>query len=219
MTMRILVITVLMTILMTLIYFLKPGVILAENDDKEEEEESSNAENSENSDSDDYDSDEEESNKKWSDRALMNKYGKITAIGIEEEKNGSFIQKMRARCLLPPPLIPPSRYGREEEGWSQWREVHWKQEPNPRIHQVELSSSTHLSSYCPDGSGSLFSLAVTNLDNGTQQVFGRHEKHADDWSLRESPPLVQSSLAFTHLYGVESEYTYYGDYSVCFNIE
>ena len=173
-------------------------MILAENDDKEEE-----------------------SNKKWSDRALMNKYGKITAIGIEEEKNGSFIQKMRARCLLPPPLIPPSRYGREEEGWSQWREVCGVQRPNPRIHQVELSSSTHLSSYCPDGSGSLFSLAVTNLDNGTQQVFGDHKTDDDDecdddnLSLRESPPLVQSSLAFTHLYGVEKD----GAYSVCFNIE
>ena len=166
-------------------------MILAENDDKEEE-----------------------SNEKWSDRALMNKYGKITAIGIEEEEYGNFIQKMRARCLLPPPLIPPSRYGREEEGWSQWRKVSINQLSNPRIHQVELSSSTHLSSYCPDGSGSLFSLAVTNLDNGTQQVFGNHQKN--DWrSLRESPPLVQSSLAFTHLYGDETN----DAYSVCFNIE
>ena len=163
-------------------------MILAENDDKEEE-----------------------SRKKWSDRALMNKYGKITAIGIEEEEDGDYIQKMRARCLLPPPLIPPSRYGREEEGWSQWREVYWDQYPNPRIHQVELSSSTHLSSYSSDRYGRLYSLAVTNLDNGTQQVFGTHKKDSDWLSLRESPPLVQSSLAFTHLYGVED--------SVCFNIE
>ena len=168
-------------------------MILAENDDKEEE-----------------------SRGKWSDRALMNKYGKITAIGIEEEKNGSFIQKMRARCLLPPPLIPPSRYGREEEGWSQWREVSGGQYDNPRIHQVELSSSTHLSSYCSDNWGSLYSLAVTNLDNGTQQVFGKHKNDDDDrFSLRESPPLVQSSLAFTHLYGVETKQAY----SVCFKIE
>ena len=168
-------------------------MILAENDDKEEE-----------------------SSKKWSDRALMNKYGKITAIGIEEvEERGGWIQKMRARCLLPPPLIPPSRYGREEEGWSQWREVIWNLNPNPRIHQVELSSSTHLSSYCYDDYGNLYSLAVTNLDNGTQQVFGDHEKFDVFISLRESPPLVQSSLAFTHLYGVEE----YSAYSVCFNIE
>ena len=122
------------------------------------------------------------------------------------------------RCLLPPPLIPPSRYGREEEGWSQWRKVHrsWStlEYPNPRIHQVELSSSTHLSSYCHDDWGNLYSLAVTNLDNGTQQVFGNH-KQADWISLRELPPLVQSSLAFTHLYGVEK----YNAYSVCFNIE
>ena len=167
-------------------------MILAENDDKEEE-----------------------SRGKWSDRALMNKYGKITAIGIEEEKDGSAIQKMRARCLLPSPLIPPSRYGREEEGWSQWRKVHGNQYPSQRIHQVELSSSTHLSSYCLDGDGDLYSLAVTNLDNGTQQVFGKHKKPNDPVSLRESPPLVQSSLAFTHLYGVEKS----GAYSVCFNIE
>ena len=164
-------------------------MILAENDDKEEE-----------------------SNEKWSDRALMNKYGKITAIGIEEEKDGGLIQKIRARCLLPPPLIPPSRYGREEEGWSQWRRVH-RNQSYPRIHQVELSSSTHLSSYSYDDSGTICSLAVTNLDNGTQQVFGDHKKISDSYSLRESPPLVQSSLAFTHLYGVQ------GPLSVCFNIE
>ena len=166
-------------------------MILAENDDKEDE-----------------------SRGKWSDRALMNKYGKITAIGIEEEE-GRWIQKIRARCLLPPPLIPPSRYGREEEGWSQWRHVNQDQYSNPRIHQVELSSSTHLSSYSSDRYGYLFSLAVTNLDNGTQQVFGRHKKQGDNLSLRESPPLVQSSLAFTHIYGCEADRAY----SVCFNIE
>ena len=167
-------------------------MILAENDDKEEE-----------------------SNEKWSDRALMNKYGKITAIGIEEEEDGGCIQKMRARCLLPPPLIPPSRYGREEEGWSQWRKVNWRENRNPRIHQVELSSSTHLSSYSYDDNGNLYALVVTNLDNGTQQVFGKHEKRDDRFSLQESPPLVQSSLAFTHLYGDETAFAK----SVCFNIE
>ena len=160
------------------------------------------------------DDEEEESSKKWSDHALMKKFGKMTAIGIEEEKNGSFIQKMRARCLLPPPLIPPSRYGREEEGWSQWRKVNGNRWDNPRIHQVELTSSTKLSSYCFDPSGDLDSLAVTNLDNGTQQVFGNHKKYGG-LSLRESPPLVQSSLAFTHLYGSETT----SAYSVCFNIE
>ena len=44
---------------------------------------------------------EEESSKKWSDRALMNKFGKMTAIGIEENESGKWIQKIRARCLLP----------------------------------------------------------------------------------------------------------------------
>ena len=155
----------------------------------------------------------EESSKKWSDRALMNKFGKMTAIEIEESGCGNLIQKIRARCLLPPPLIPPSRYGREEEGWSQWRKVNGWQDSNPRIHQVELSSSTHLSSYCWDDIGSLYSLAVTNLDNGTQQVFGNHKK-LGGLSLRELPPFDQSVLSFTLLYG-EEEYPY----SVCFNIE
>ena len=64
---------------------LQPGVILAENDDKEEK----------------------SSSKKWSDRGLMDKYGKITAIGIEEEKDGDWIQRIRARCLLPHLLLFP----------------------------------------------------------------------------------------------------------------
>ena len=64
---------------------LQPGVILAENDDKEEE----------------------SSSRKWSDRGLMDKYGKITAIGIEEEKDGDWIQRIRARCLLPHLLLFP----------------------------------------------------------------------------------------------------------------
>ena len=80
---------------------------------------------------------------------------------------------------------------------------------------MELTSSTHLSSYCHDRDGDLISLAVTNLDDGTQQVFGRHEKFADSLSLRELPPFDQSSLALTHLYGSEEE----DAYSVCFNIE
>ena len=60
-------------------------MILAENDDKEEESSSEN----------------------WSDRGLMDKYGKITAIGIEEEEYGRWIQRIRARCLLPHLLLFP----------------------------------------------------------------------------------------------------------------
>ena len=69
-------------------------MILAKDD--EEEEESKNAENS-----DSDDEEKEESSGNWSDRALMNKFGKITAIAIGEEKRGRFIHKIRARCLLP----------------------------------------------------------------------------------------------------------------------
>ena len=78
-----------------------------------------------------------------------------------------------------------------------------------------MTSSTHLSSYCSDIKGMLYSLAVTNLDDGTQQVFGLHKKDVDIKSLRESPPLDQSGLAFTHLYGSEER----NALSVCFNIE
>ena len=80
---------------------------------------------------------------------------------------------------------------------------------------MELTSSTHLSSYCSDDWGTLCSLAVTNLDDGTQQVFGLHKKDVDIKSLRESPPLDQSGLALTHLYGSEKKEAW----SVCFNIE
>ena len=117
---------------------------------------------------------------------------------------------------FPFPPIPPSRYGREEEGWSQWREtaqiyLYY----NPTTHRVELGANIHLEGgYSEDRIGNLFSLAVTNLDDGTRQVFGKHKKF-DYSSLRELPPVVQSKLALTHLYGEEK----YGDYSLCFNYE
>ena len=81
---------------------------------------------------------------------------------------------------------------------------------------MELGANIHLEGgYSEDNAGVLSSLAVTNLDDGTRQVFGRHEKNYDFWSLRELPPVVQSKLALTHLYGEEK----YGDYSLCFNYE
>ena len=157
---------------------------------------------------------ESEGGEKWSDRALMNKYGKITAIEVEEDK-GCWIQRIRARCLHSPfPPIPPSRYGREEEGWSQWRKTGYQFE-NPTIHRVELGANIHLEGgYSEDSSGSLFSLAVTNLEDGTRQVFGKHEKW-QDYSLRELPPVVQSKLVLTHLSGKEKKL----EYSLCFNYE
>ena len=64
-------------------------MILA-NDDEEEEESSKKRSD-----------EEEESDDKWSDRALIEKFGKMTAIEIEESERGYYIQKIRARCLLP----------------------------------------------------------------------------------------------------------------------
>ena len=64
------------------LYFVKPGVFI----DKEESEE----------------------NEKWTDRALMLEYGRIDRIEIEEEKDGDWIQRIRARCFpSPSPILPP----------------------------------------------------------------------------------------------------------------
>ena len=165
------------------------------------------------------DEEESEGSKKWSDRALMNKYGNITGILVEEREGnsigtGGYIQRIRARCLHSPfPPIPFSRYGREEEGWSQWRETA-TQSDNPTIHRVELGANIHLEGgYSEDNAGVLSSLAVTNLDDGTRRVFGKHDKYGR--SLRELPPVVQSKLVLTHLSGEEK----YEDYSLCFNYE
>ena len=35
--------------------------------------------------------------KKWTDRALMLKYGRINSIEIQEQEHGFFIQRIRAR--------------------------------------------------------------------------------------------------------------------------
>ena len=145
----------------------------------------------------------------------MNKYGKITAIEVEEGERGICFQRIRARCLNSPfTQFPLSRYGREEEGWSQWRETAYKIN-KLRIHRVELGANIHLEGgYSGDNSGGLFSLAFTNLDDGTRQVFGEHKKD-NSCSLRELPPVVQSKLALTHLSGEEK----YEDWSFCFNYE
>ena len=79
---------------------------------------------------------------------------------------------------------------------------------------MELGANIHLGGYSNDSTGELYSLAVTNLDDGTRQVFGKHNKYEYN-SLRELPPVVQSKLALTHLYGNEKSY----DWSLCFNYE
>ena len=60
-------------------------MILAENDDKEEE-----------------------SSRKWSDRGLMDKYGKITAIGIEERRVGGREELIPVSPTTQKGFIPPS---------------------------------------------------------------------------------------------------------------
>ena len=131
----------------------------------------------------------------------------MMAIGSSGSEPGASIP------LFPQP--PPSRYGREEEGWSQWRETGYKGD-NPTIHRVELGANIHLEGgYSDDNDGRLYSLAVTNLDDGTRQVFGEHKKDYEYNSLRELPPVVQSKFVLTHLYGNEKK----NDWSLCFNYE
>ena len=54
---------------------------------------------------------ESEENEKWTDRALMQEYGPIDSIEVEEQKNGGWIQRIRARCFPSPspisPILPP----------------------------------------------------------------------------------------------------------------
>ena len=49
---------------------------------------------------------ESEENKKWTDRALMLEYGRLDLIEVEEERDGEWIQQIRARCFPPPPQSP-----------------------------------------------------------------------------------------------------------------
>ena len=132
----------------------------------------------------------------------------MMAIGSSGSEPGASIPLL--------PQFPISRYGREEEGWSQWRKTAYSQYDNPTIHRVELGANIHLEGgYSGDFDGYLRSLAVTNLDDGTRQVFGEHKKDYDFCSLRELPPVVQSKLALTHLSGKEK----HNDWSLCFNYE
>ena len=41
--------------------------------------------------------DEVEGSSKWTDRALMLQFGLLTAVEVEEEENGLWIQRIRAR--------------------------------------------------------------------------------------------------------------------------
>ena len=79
--------------------------IIVEEEEVEEEVEGSSKDEMEKSDSDnscdndnDSDSEEEvEGSSKWTDRALMLQSGLLTALQVEEQKDGFWIQRIRAR--------------------------------------------------------------------------------------------------------------------------
>ena len=165
---------------------------------------------------------ESEENKKWTDRALMLEYGRIDSLEVEEQDDGGWIQRIRARCFPSPSPIPPPRYGTDQHHqWSPWRETgekfhspkNWQK--IPRIPpQLELSSSSFLSGYCENADGTLCSISITNLDNKDRQVVGNHEPD-NDRSLIVAPPIsVESILHLSHLSGDEKE----NNWSICFNL-
>ena len=90
--------------------------------------------------------------------------------------------------VFPFPLLnPPPRYGTDQHHqWSPWRET-GLQCPNPRIHQLELSSSHQISGYCSDSDGALVSICIRNLDTGEQQEVGSHKSYSNN-SLIVAPP-------------------------------
>ena len=97
---------------------------------------------------------ESEENRKWTDRALMQEYGRIDSIEVEEEEDGDWIQRIRARCFPSSSPILPPRYGTDQHHqWSPWRQT-GTQYRNPRLpRQLELSSSSHLSGYSDNNDG------------------------------------------------------------------
>ena len=44
---------------------------------------------------------EETDNKKWSDRDLAKEHGRLSAIEVEVENDGRWIERLRARCFPP----------------------------------------------------------------------------------------------------------------------
>ena len=158
---------------------------------------------------------ESEENKKWTDRALMLEYGRIDSIEVEEEEDGRWIQRIRARCFPSPSSIPPPRYGTDQHHqWSQWRATA-AQYPNPKTHQLELSRSSHMSGRSDDHTGTFRSISIRNFDNGERQEVGKHEP-SDSYSLIVAPPLtVESMLQLSHLSGDEKEL----NWSISFHFE
>ena len=110
-------------------------------------------------------------------------------------------------------LLP--RYGTDQHHqWSQWRKT-GEQYSNPRICQLELRSSCHLSGYTSYWYGTLYSICIRNLENGEVQEVGWHEPESGH-SLIVAPPLsVESKLHLTHLSGDQRNM---GDWSICFNL-
>ena len=143
---------------------------------------------------------EETGNKKWSDLDLAKEHGRLSAIEVEVQEGGYWIQRLRARCFPPQsPTNPLPRYGTDH--WAPWRETGWH-DPNPRPHrQLVLPTRCQLTGYFDIGDG-LRSLSVKNLDNDKEQIVGRHS----GVYLTSSPLFVDPASDLSHLSGDEKEW-------------
>merc|ERR1719458_1435730 len=91
---------------------------------------------------------EDEGSRKWTDRALMLQSGLLTAVEVQEEEDGWWIQRIRAR------------YG--PETWAPWRET-GRQDPRPRPRILQLEGR-RVSGYSHERDGWLGSIVTRSLD-------------------------------------------------------
>ena len=146
---------------------------------------------------------EETGKGKWSDRDLAKEHGRLSAIEVEVQDDGKWIQRLRARCFPPQsPTNPLPRYGADH--WAPWRET-GGQNSNPRPpRQLVLPTRCRLAGYFDKKNGGLCSLSVKNLDNDEEQIVGEHEP-SHYRLLTSSPLFVDQASDLSHLSGDEEE--------------
>ena len=143
-------------------------------------------------------------NGKWSDRDLAKEHGRLSAIEVEMQRDGDWIQRLRARCFPPQsPTDPLPRYGTNH--WAPWRKT-GEQLINPRpLRQLVLPTRCRLAGYFNKRTGELVSLSIKNLDNDEEQIVGNHEPYKDLRLLTSSPLFVDQASDLSHLSGDEEE--------------
>ena len=166
---------------------------------------------------------EETGNEKWSDRNLAKEHGRLSAIEVEVQRDGEWIQRLRARCFPPQsPTNPLPRYGADH--WAPWRETgqqYWnpRQNSNPRPpRQLVLPTRCRLAGYFDKEDGELRSVSVKNLDNDEEQIVGEHETQ-NNRLLTSSPLFVDPTSDLSHLSGDEEWSGREREWNLTFNFQ